>query len=56
MGISDLFNSSKLKEENERLKQMVTPEMQNAIDIQQHINTLHQQENSISECTIQRQF
>ncbi len=54
MGISDLFNSSKLKEENERLKQMVTPEMQNAIDIQQHIDDLHQQENSISESIIQK--
>lgn len=54
MGISNLFNSSKLKEENERLKQMVTPEMQNAIDIQQHIDGLHQQENSISESIIQK--
>ena len=54
MGISDLFNSSKLKEENQRLKQLVTPEMQNAIDIQQHIDDLHQQENSISESITQK--
>lgn len=54
MGISDLFNSSKLKEENQRLKQLVTPEMQNAIDIQQHIADLHQQENSISESITQK--
>lgn len=54
MGISDLFNSSKLKEENQRLKQLVTPEMQNAIDIQQHIADLHQQENNISESITQK--
>lgn len=54
MGISDLFSSSKLKEENQRLKQLVTPEMQNAIDIQQHIADLHQQENSISESITQK--
>ena len=27
MGISDIFNVSKLKEENEQLKKMITPDM-----------------------------
>ena len=34
MSIIDIFNASKIKQENERLKAMLTPEMQNAVNLQ----------------------
>lgn len=47
MGISDFFNSSKIKKENEQLKNLLTPEMQNALSLQQHIEDLKKQEDKI---------
>ena len=40
MGIKDIFNASKIKEENEQLKQLMTPEMQNAANLQNYISEL----------------
>ncbi len=47
MGLSDIFNASKIKEENERLKQLMTPEMQEAINLQKHISDLQKQADSL---------
>lgn len=49
MGISDIFNASKLKEENEKLKKMITPEMQNVINLQQRLKELQNQESAINQ-------
>ena len=43
MGIKDIFNASKIKEENEQLKQLMTPEMQNAANLQNLISELQKQ-------------
>lgn len=40
MGIMDIFNASKIKEENERIKAILTPEMENAVNLQEHIDNL----------------
>ena len=34
MSLKDILNASKIREENDRLKQILTPEMQNIIDLQ----------------------
>lgn len=49
MGITDMFKASKIKEENERLKQMLTPEMQHAIDMQNCIDNLQNQINTLNQ-------
>lgn len=43
MGISDVFNVKKIKEENEYLKSLMTPAMQNALNMQNHIAQLQAQ-------------
>lgn len=48
MSLSDVFNVSKIKEENERLKRMLTPELQNAINMQNCISNLQSQINSLT--------
>lgn len=40
MGISDIFNAKKIKEENEQLRRLMTPEMQSAINMQNYIAQL----------------
>lgn len=47
MGISDVFNVKKIKEENEYLKSLMTPAMQNALSMQQHITQLQSQINDL---------
>lgn len=42
MGLKDIINASKIKEENEQLKSLITPEMQNAINLQNYIAQLQQ--------------
>lgn len=37
MGIMDIFNAGKIKKENEGLKELLTPEMQNAATLNAHI-------------------
>ena len=41
MALSDIFRASKIKAENEDLKKLLTPEMQEASDMQQHIRDLN---------------
>ena len=48
MGLADIFNASKIKEENDRLKKLLTPEMQNAINMQNYIANLQGQINSLN--------
>lgn len=48
MAITDIFNASKIKEENERLKRMLTPEMQNALNMQNYIANLQEQINGLN--------
>lgn len=48
MGLKDIFNASKIREENESLKAMMTPEMQDAAKLQQYIANMHQEEQRLS--------
>lgn len=48
MALKDILNASKIKEENENLKSIMTPEMQDAAKLQQHINSLHQEEQRLT--------
>ena len=50
MGLSDILNAKKLREENEQLKKMITPEMQTSFDLSQHI------ESQDSSATAQQSF
>lgn len=49
MGISDLFNVTKIKEENERLKKMLSPEMQNVWNLQNQLGELQNQLHEINQ-------
>lgn len=44
MAIKDIFNASKIREENDNLKRYLTPEMQNAAALSAHISELQKQE------------
>lgn len=48
MSLSDIFNASKIKQENEQLKQLMTPEMQSSIALQNRISELQKQESNIT--------
>lgn len=43
MGLKDIFNASKIKEENENLKSLMTPEMQDASNMMTKIKSLQEQ-------------
>lgn len=43
MGLKDIFNASKIKEENDNLKSLMTPEMQNASALMAKINELQKE-------------
>lgn len=47
MGLSNIFNIGKIKKENEELKEMLTPEMKDAIDLQHKINDFNKQLSSL---------
>ena len=56
MGLFDIFNASKIKRENERLlteledaKKLLTPEMMDACNLENHIRELQSKENAINE-------
>ena len=56
MGLFDIFNASKIKKENERLlteledaKKLLTPEMMDACNLENHIRELQSKENAINE-------
>lgn len=42
-GFTDIFHVSKIKEENERLHELMTPEMQDSINMQNHLDSLSKQ-------------
>lgn len=48
MGLLDIFHISKIKEENETLKQLMTPELQDAANLTAHIHELQKQEESLN--------
>lgn len=47
MGLKDIFNAGKIKEENESLRSLMTPEMQNAVNLMEKIKTLQEQLTSL---------
>lgn len=47
MGLSDILNAKKLREENEQLKRLITPEMQTSFDMAKHIESLKTQINDL---------
>lgn len=47
MGLSDILNAKKLREENEQLKKMITPEMQNSINLSKQISSMQSQVNNL---------
>lgn len=54
MGLSDILNAKKIKEENKLLKEkneelnaLLTPEMQNVLDLKQQIETFSEQINEL---------
>lgn len=47
MGIKDIFNASKIKEENENLKSLITPEMQDAFNLMDKVKSLQKQSASL---------
>lgn len=47
MGLSDIFNAGKIKKENEELKEMLTPEMKDAISLQHKIDDFNKQLSSL---------
>jgi hypothetical protein len=56
MGIMDIFHAAKIKKENERLlteledtKKLLTPEMMDACNLENHIRELQSKENAINE-------
>lgn len=56
MGIMDIFHASKIKKENERLlteledaKKLLTPEMMDACNLENHIRELQSKENTVNE-------
>ncbi|MDD3185260.1 MAG: DUF4041 domain-containing protein [Anaerostipes sp.] len=48
MGLSDILNASKIKKENEQLKKLLTPELQNALNLQKKIDELTDKESELS--------
>lgn len=47
MGLSDILNAKKLREENEQLKKLITPEMQTGFNMAKHIESLKTQINDL---------
>ena len=49
MSLLDIFHISKIKEENETLKSLMTPELQDAVNLTNHIKELQNQEAALSQ-------
>lgn len=49
MGLLDIFKINEIKQENEDLKKMLTPEMKEAITIEQKIKELNQERDSLNQ-------
>lgn len=48
MGLKDIFNASKIRQENESLKELLTPEMHDVIKLQERILSLTKESEKIS--------
>ena len=48
MGLKDIFNASKIRQENESLKELLTPEMQDVVKLQERILSLTKESEKIS--------
>lgn len=55
MGLKDILNASKIKAENEELHKMLTPEMQDALKLQETIKNLQTQNNTLQNEILQKQ-
>lgn len=55
MGLSDIFKASKIKAENEDLRKMMTPEMQDAANIQSHIRDLNAEADKLEKAIQKKQ-
>ena len=55
MGLLDIFKINEIKQENEDLKKMLTPEMKEAITIEQKIKELNQERDSLNQQILFRQ-
>lgn len=53
-GFSNVFHTSEIKEENERLKQLMTPEMQDSLNMQNHLSDLRTQINDLEKYILER--
>lgn len=49
MSLLDIFHISKIKEENETLKSLMTPELQDAVNLTNHIKELQNQEAALNQ-------
>ena len=50
MGFLDILRISQIKQENEQLKQLMTPEMQDAVNLQNHISELQKKIDDMNKC------
>jgi len=48
MGLKDIFNATKIKQENDNLKELMTPEMQDALALKEHIAALQKTYDKLS--------
>lgn len=55
MGLKDILNASKIKAENEELHKMLTPEMQDALTLQETIRNLQTQNSTLQNEILQKQ-
>ena len=50
MGFLDILRISQIKQENEQLKQLLTPEMRDAVNLQNHISELQKKIDDMNKC------
>lgn len=55
MGLKDILNASKIREENERLKNVLTPEMQDAVNLQALVNELQKKVDKLQSDLLKKQ-
>lgn len=55
MGLKDILNASKIKAENEELHKMLTPEMQDALKLQETIKNLQAQNTTLQDEVLRKQ-
>ena len=55
MGLKDILNASKIKAENEDLRKMLTPEMQDALKLQETVRNLQSESDKLRNQIAQQQ-